>query len=192
MAGLVCLGGFENVRKEFEWQVRRAARERKRRAAQTDRPVEEAEQLSAAHCARCARRSCRGPPTCSGRLPAILWPCGQLFGVAQLLLMSGAARLAPELSRRGAAAGRHFAPWQGHLLELDETKYEWGTLYELECETVCTLCMLRTLCMSCTTVCCACHAAPCLLGVLLPGCAVQRCAALLGNGSHAAVVRARL
>ncbi|GAB4823572.1 hypothetical protein N2152v2_010618 [Parachlorella kessleri] len=25
--------------------------------------------------------------------------------------------------------------WQEHLLELDETKYEWGTLYELECET---------------------------------------------------------
>ena len=26
--------------------------------------------------------------------------------------------------------------WGGHLLELDETKFEWGTLYELECETV--------------------------------------------------------
>jgi hypothetical protein len=26
--------------------------------------------------------------------------------------------------------------WQGHTLELDETRYEWGTLYELECETV--------------------------------------------------------
>lgn len=26
--------------------------------------------------------------------------------------------------------------WASHLLELDETKYEWGTLYELECETV--------------------------------------------------------
>ena len=26
--------------------------------------------------------------------------------------------------------------WEGVLLELDETKYEWGTLYELECETV--------------------------------------------------------
>lgn len=25
--------------------------------------------------------------------------------------------------------------WGGHLLELDETKFEWGTLYELECET---------------------------------------------------------
>lgn len=25
--------------------------------------------------------------------------------------------------------------WNGHLIELDETKYEWGTLYELECET---------------------------------------------------------
>ena len=26
--------------------------------------------------------------------------------------------------------------WQGVLLELDETRYEWGTLHELECETV--------------------------------------------------------
>lgn len=26
--------------------------------------------------------------------------------------------------------------WGGHLLELDETKFEWGTVYELECETV--------------------------------------------------------
>eukprot|EP00887_Chlorella_sp_A99_P006098 scaffold22.g6098.t1 len=25
--------------------------------------------------------------------------------------------------------------WRGQLLELDETRYEWGTLYELECET---------------------------------------------------------
>lgn len=25
--------------------------------------------------------------------------------------------------------------WNGLLLELDETKYEWGTVYELECET---------------------------------------------------------
>ncbi|EFN57892.1 hypothetical protein CHLNCDRAFT_29986 [Chlorella variabilis] len=24
--------------------------------------------------------------------------------------------------------------WGGHLLELDETQYEWGRLYELECE----------------------------------------------------------
>jgi uncharacterized protein YjbK len=26
--------------------------------------------------------------------------------------------------------------WQGFTLELDETKYPWGTLYELEAETV--------------------------------------------------------
>ena len=25
--------------------------------------------------------------------------------------------------------------WEGHALELDETQYDWGTLYELECET---------------------------------------------------------
>lgn len=25
--------------------------------------------------------------------------------------------------------------WEGHVLELDETKYDWGTVYELECET---------------------------------------------------------
>lgn len=26
--------------------------------------------------------------------------------------------------------------WEGHLIELDETQYDWGTVYELECETV--------------------------------------------------------
>lgn len=26
--------------------------------------------------------------------------------------------------------------WNGHQIELDETKYDWGTLYEIECETV--------------------------------------------------------
>jgi hypothetical protein len=31
---------------------------------------------------------------------------------------------------------RQEATWQGHTLELDETSYPWGTLYELECETV--------------------------------------------------------
>ncbi len=27
-------------------------------------------------------------------------------------------------------------PWEGHTLELDETRFEHGTLYEIECETV--------------------------------------------------------
>jgi uncharacterized protein YjbK len=31
---------------------------------------------------------------------------------------------------------RQEATWRGHTLELDETSYPWGTLYELECETV--------------------------------------------------------
>lgn len=26
--------------------------------------------------------------------------------------------------------------WEGHIIELDETQYDWGTVYELECETV--------------------------------------------------------
>lgn len=31
---------------------------------------------------------------------------------------------------------RQEAAWQGFTLELDETRYEWGSLYELEAETV--------------------------------------------------------
>lgn len=30
---------------------------------------------------------------------------------------------------------RNVYAWEGQVLELDETCYEWGTLYELECET---------------------------------------------------------
>jgi uncharacterized protein YjbK len=25
--------------------------------------------------------------------------------------------------------------WEGNLLEVDQTKYDWGTVYEVECET---------------------------------------------------------
>jgi uncharacterized protein YjbK len=25
--------------------------------------------------------------------------------------------------------------WRGHKLEVDETQFEWGTVYEVECET---------------------------------------------------------
>lgn len=31
---------------------------------------------------------------------------------------------------------REVFEWEGQTLELDETQYEWGTLYEIECETV--------------------------------------------------------
>jgi uncharacterized protein YjbK len=31
---------------------------------------------------------------------------------------------------------RHEIAWQGFTLELDETTYPWGTLFELEAETV--------------------------------------------------------
>jgi uncharacterized protein YjbK len=31
---------------------------------------------------------------------------------------------------------RQEVSWEGFTLELDETKYPWGTLYELEAETV--------------------------------------------------------
>jgi uncharacterized protein YjbK len=30
---------------------------------------------------------------------------------------------------------RKVIPWQGEKLEIDETHYEWGTTYEVECET---------------------------------------------------------
>jgi hypothetical protein len=31
---------------------------------------------------------------------------------------------------------REVFTWEGETLEVDETKYEHGTLYEIECETV--------------------------------------------------------
>ena len=36
----------------------------------------------------------------------------------------------------GFQNARKVYDWQGYCIELDETKFEWGTLYELECETV--------------------------------------------------------
>ncbi len=46
------------------------------------------------------------------------------WGIRRLVCMGGFRNVRTEYS------------WQGLLLELDETRYEWGTLYELECETV--------------------------------------------------------
>lgn len=45
------------------------------------------------------------------------------LGVSQLVCLGGFNNTRQEFE------------WGGHTLELDETKYEWGTLYELECET---------------------------------------------------------
>lgn len=30
---------------------------------------------------------------------------------------------------------RKVVPWQGETLEIDETQYEWGSVFEVECET---------------------------------------------------------
>ena len=30
---------------------------------------------------------------------------------------------------------RKVISWQGETLEVDETQYDWGTVYEIECET---------------------------------------------------------
>jgi uncharacterized protein YjbK len=30
---------------------------------------------------------------------------------------------------------RKVVPWKGEILEIDETKYDWGTVHEIECET---------------------------------------------------------
>lgn len=30
---------------------------------------------------------------------------------------------------------RKVIEWEGHCLEVDETSYKWGTVYEIECET---------------------------------------------------------
>ena len=30
---------------------------------------------------------------------------------------------------------RKVVPWRGETLEIDETRYDWGTVHEIECET---------------------------------------------------------
>jgi uncharacterized protein YjbK len=58
------------------------------------------------------------------------------YGLTELVCLGGFDNTRQEIS------------WQGYTLELDETKYPWGTLYELEAETVsqshghCCCCML--------------------------------------------------
>jgi hypothetical protein len=46
------------------------------------------------------------------------------YGLQELVCLGGFDNSRQEIS------------WQGYTLELDETKYPWGTLYELEAETV--------------------------------------------------------
>lgn len=46
------------------------------------------------------------------------------YGLSELVCLGGFDNTRQEVS------------WQGFTLELDETKYPWGTLYELEAETV--------------------------------------------------------
>jgi hypothetical protein len=46
------------------------------------------------------------------------------YGLSELVCLGGFDNTRQEVS------------WEGFTLELDETKYPWGTLYELEAETV--------------------------------------------------------
>jgi hypothetical protein len=50
--------------------------------------------------------------------------CCSKYGLTELVCMGGFDNTRQEVS------------WEGFTLELDETKYPWGTLYELEAETV--------------------------------------------------------
>jgi hypothetical protein len=50
-------------------------------------------------------------------------PCRQ-YKLSSLICLGGFNNLRKEFA------------WQGYTLELDATSYDWGTLYEIECETV--------------------------------------------------------
>jgi hypothetical protein len=63
-------------------------------------------------------------PQLTAPAPAPLPLARSSYGVQQLVCLGGFQNQRQEFS------------WGGHTLELDETKYEWGTLYEIECETV--------------------------------------------------------
>ena len=71
------------------------------------------------------RRLCGSQAACSLSAPLPhTSPLRSTTGVAQLVCLGGFNNTRQEFE------------WGGHLLELDETKFEWGTVYELECETV--------------------------------------------------------
>lgn len=78
----------------------------------------------------------RTPTGCAVDTPcspeAVLHLCCLLrcstYNLTELVCMGGFNNTRQEVS------------WEGFTLELDETKYPWGTLYELEAETVSDLC----------------------------------------------------
>lgn len=64
--------------------------------------------------------------TCCGATPLALRPpyCCRQYSLSSLVCLGGFDNTRIE------------ATWQGFTLELDKTVYPWGTLYELEAETV--------------------------------------------------------
>lgn len=68
--------------------------------------------------------SCAPHPLTTPPSPHTLPPLHSKYELAELVCLGGFNNTRQEVS------------WQGFTLELDETKYPWGTLYELEAETV--------------------------------------------------------
>jgi uncharacterized protein YjbK len=53
----------------------------------------------------------------------LLWTLCSKLGASELLCLGGFKNTRTEI------------PWEGNLLEVDQTHYDWGTVYEIECET---------------------------------------------------------
>lgn len=69
-------------------------------------------------------RSWLSDPSAMLQYPShIIQDLAKQYQLSQLNCLGGFKNLRKEYS------------WEGYTLELDETQYDWGTVYELECET---------------------------------------------------------
>jgi CYTH domain len=83
-------------------------------AFQGDKPIRSASPYKNGAACGLVLREHAGLPTSAARE----------YGLRQLVCLGGFRNM------------RHVYDWEGHTLELDETKYDIGTLYEIELETV--------------------------------------------------------
>lgn len=95
-------------------------------------------QSPAAGCHLPGQRMCDCPAAPQQHDTSSMQPCSSLAvrWHALLVLLCSKYDLGELVCLGGFDNTRQELSWQGFTLELDETKYPWGTLYELEAETV--------------------------------------------------------
>lgn len=93
------------------------------RAPETEEPLSPAD----------ARRFVSDPSALLAHGSDIMSGLASKYGLTSLVCLGGFENLRREFSWSPPAGGPHHGA--EFTLELDETRFEWGTLYELECET---------------------------------------------------------